>query len=135
MPNKKRKTAKPAKAKPSRYDEQHRNGSEAQARERADTLCRHLIVSDFGSKWRPRVWHNMGWHYSVEAFPSRSNIHAREFSVHPDLPSQPLGACWVSFIPEAGAQIHLNADTPTQGLRMIGDRVRAILADYKRALK
>lgn len=100
-----------------------------QATRNAGILVRHLIDAGYGNRWVPRVWENLGWHWGAEV---RGNMEMR---VHPYDKGDPLGRCWVSFIPKGCAQITAEADTPTRALALVGDQVRAIYDSYTRALK
>lgn len=100
-----------------------------QATRNAAILARAMNEAGYGNRWVPRVWENLGWHWSVEV---RGNM---EFRIHPRDKGDPLGPCWVSFIPRGAAQIVAEADSPMRAVSAVGDQVRAIYDTYTRALK
>jgi hypothetical protein len=100
------------------------------ARLRSQILVRALVEAGYGNRWEGRVWENLGWHYSARV-PGQTEL---EVHVRGDR-SDPLGPCWVSFMPKGCPQITAEADTPMRALALVGDKVRAIYDSYTRALK
>lgn len=53
-----------------------------------------ILAALLGPGWRPRVWENMGWHYSAE-IPGARKGHSTIADIYP--PSSSRGRYWVSI--------------------------------------
>ena len=74
-----------------------------------------LMAAKLGTRWKPRVWENMGWHYSaVATFADGSRAE-----IYPG--SRPGERPWCSLHAggERGRQFHANGRTPRAALMAV----------------
>ena len=79
------------------------------------------LAKRVGDGWKPRVWENLGWHYSIQK---------EGCEIYPHINKSKVFEYWADFHPKDGAQIHFTAKSPEAALQAIARRVKAIAASW-----
>jgi hypothetical protein len=91
------------------------------------------LAKSLGDDWEPRVWENLGWHYSVETRDRRVNLHPGGV----DVKTGKVGryTAFLSPEPSSGGRWAESGDTPQEALEAVRAKAQEELDGVKLAME